>query len=77
MEKDFNMRVLGSVLVVVGILTFLAGGIGYDRQMTMLNMGSFHATAAAQHNVPLSPIVGGLALVGGLVLFLVPRRQQD
>jgi hypothetical protein len=76
METDFNIKVIGSILAVAGILTSLYGGFGHDRQTTMLNMGSVHATAAPQHNVPLSPIVGGFALLGGIVLFVLPRRKQ-
>ncbi len=77
MEGDFNMKVMGSIFVLAGILTLLYGGLSYGRQETMMNMGSFHGAATAQHTVPVAPIVGGLALVGGLVLLLVPRRQQD
>jgi len=77
MERDFNMKVMGSVLVVVGVLALLCAGLNGDLRMTMLDMGSFHPTAAARHNVPLSPIAGGLVLVGGLGLLVVPRRQQD
>jgi hypothetical protein len=69
------MKVLGTILIAIGIIAVVYGGISYSRQRTVLAVGPFEATAAEQHNIPLSPIVGGLALLGGLVLLMVPRRQ--
>jgi len=69
------MKALGFVLVVLGILALVYGGISYNRQRTVLDMGPIHATATEQHNIPFSPIVGGVAIVGGLLLLLVPRRR--
>lgn len=69
------MKVIGFVLVVLGILALIYGGIGYNRQKTVLDMGSFKATATEHKNVPLSPVVGGLMLVGGVLLLVVPRKR--
>jgi hypothetical protein len=52
------------------------GGISYSRQKTVVDIGSFKATATEQHNIPLSPIVGSIAVVGGLLLLMVPRRRS-
>lgn len=69
------MKPMGFVLLVLGILALVYGGISYSRQRTVLDMGPIKATATERHNVPLSPIVGGVAIVGGLLLLLVPRRR--
>jgi hypothetical protein len=69
------MKALGFVLVVLGVLALLYGGITYNRERTVLDVGPFKATAAEQKNVPLSPIVGAIALLGGVVLLLVPRKR--
>jgi len=69
------MKVLGFVLLVLGMLALLYGGISYNRQKTIIDVGPFKATATEQKNVPLSPIVGGIALLGGIILLLVPRKQ--
>jgi len=44
------------------------GGISYSRQRTVLEVGSFKATATEQKNIPVSPIVGGIVLVIGVAL---------
>ena len=69
------MKLIGFVLVVVGVLALVYGGISYNRQRTVLDVGPFKATATEQKNIPLSPIVGGIALLGGIVLLVVPRKR--
>jgi hypothetical protein len=69
------MKTLGFALVVLGILALVYGGISYNRQRTVMDLGPFKATATEQKNVPLSPIVGGIAVIGGIVLLTEPRRR--
>jgi hypothetical protein len=69
------MKFMGFVLVVVGMLALVYGGISYNRQRTVLDVGPFKATATEQKNIPLSPIVGGIALLGGILLLVVPRKR--
>jgi hypothetical protein len=69
------MKIVGFVLVVFGILALVYGGISYNRQRTVIDVGSFKATATEQKNVPLSPIVGGIALIGGIALLMAPRKR--
>jgi hypothetical protein len=75
MEGTHHMKLLGFVLMVVGLLALVYGGVSYNRQRTVLDVGPFKATATEQRNVPLSPIVGGIALLGGIVLMTIPRRR--
>lgn len=68
------MKILGFLLVVLGALVLIYGGISYNRTRTVLDVGPFKATATEQKNVPLSPIIGGIALLGGILLLVVPRK---
>jgi hypothetical protein len=69
------MKVVGFVLVILGVIALLYGGISYKRERTVIDMGPFKATATEQKNVPVSPIVGGIALLAGIVLLTVPRKR--
>jgi len=69
------MKILGFLLVAFGVLALVYGGISYNRERTVIDVGAFKATATEQKNVPLSPIVGGIALLGGVLLLVVPRKR--
>ena len=69
------MKVIGFILLILGIVILLYGGITYNRQRTVLDVGPFKATATEQKNIPLSPIVGGIVLLSGIVLLVVPRKR--
>ena len=68
---------LGILLVVVGALLLVYQGINYTRQKNVLDVGSVHVTADTHERIPVPPIVGGLALVGGVVLLAVGARSKS
>ena len=69
------MKAVGFVLVILGLLALVYGGISYNRERTVLDVGSCRATATEQKNVPLSPIVGGIVLLSGILLLVIPRKR--
>jgi len=71
-----STTVLGVVLVALGVLALIYQGFSYTRQEKVLDFGPIHATADTRENVPLPPIVGGLALAAGAVLLAMGARQK-
>jgi uncharacterized membrane protein YidH (DUF202 family) len=72
-----NMKnVIGAVLVVIGLVSLLMGGFSWTRNKTVIDAGPIHATAQEHKRLPIPPVVGGLALVGGIVLLAVPMRRR-
>jgi hypothetical protein len=55
-------------LIVFGVVSLSYAGIHYTRRETVLKVGSLVATADRQETIPLSPVVGGLCLVAGVVM---------
>jgi drug/metabolite transporter (DMT)-like permease len=60
--------VLGILLIVLGAVALAYQGISYTTQKKVLDIGSIHATKEEHKTIPLPPIVGGVALLAGLVL---------
>ena len=67
---------VGIVLVVLGVLALAFQGFNYNRQETVMNMGPMSVTAETHERLPLPPILGGLALAGGVVLLVVGAKQK-
>jgi hypothetical protein len=66
----------GIVLVVLGALALAYQGITYTRQERVFDVGPIHATADTQERIPLPPILGGLALVGGIALLVAGAKKK-
>jgi hypothetical protein len=67
---------IGILLVVVGVLALAYQGINYTHQEKVLDIGPIHATAEKHERIPLPPVIGGLALAGGVVLLVVGARRK-
>ena len=69
-------RIAGLILIVIGIVALAAGGIFWTDRDTVLDAGPLQVTTEEREGVRLPPIVGGIALVGGVLLLVVPRRRR-
>ena len=75
MPWQASMRALGVILVSLGIVALVYGGFSYSGDHTVMDMGPIQATATEHHRFPVSPFVGVLAIVGGLIVMITPRRR--
>jgi hypothetical protein len=68
---------VGIVLIVVGGLMLAYQGINYTRDKNVLDVGSLHVTAETQQRIPLPPVFGGLAIIGGVVLLVMGASNKS
>jgi hypothetical protein len=66
---------LGFALVIFGVLALGYQGITYTTHRKVLDVGPIQATKTEHNTIPLPPIVGGLALLGGVVLIVAGRKE--
>jgi hypothetical protein len=69
------VRLFGILLVVLGALALAYQGFPYTRQEKVLDMGPIHAIAQRHERVSIPPLLGGLALVGGVALLVVGTKR--
>ena len=69
------MRVLGILLIVIGIVALAYQGVTYTTHKKVLDIGPIQATREERHTLPLPPVLGALALIGGVVLIASGRRS--
>lgn len=70
------MKLIGIVLIVVGVIALAMGGFSYTTREKVLDLGPIQATTEKHHNIPLSPIVGIAALIGGIAVLTVGSRSR-
>jgi uncharacterized membrane protein len=78
--KADNMKpilAIGILLIVLGGLALAYQGFTYTHREKVLDVGPIHATADKQDHVSIPPILGGLALLGGIVLVVVGSKKSS
>ena len=66
-------RVLGIVLLAVGVLALAYQGFTYTTRKKVIDLGPIQATKEEQHTVPLPPIIGVIAIIGGIVVLATDK----
>ncbi|MGB9467641.1 MAG: hypothetical protein WBR10_21210 [Candidatus Acidiferrum sp.] len=68
---------IGILLIVLGGLTLAYHGFNYTRREHVMDVGPMHVTTETQDRVPIPPILGGIALVGGIVLLVLGGKKTS
>ncbi|HEX4379440.1 MAG TPA: hypothetical protein VH022_05375 [Candidatus Acidoferrum sp.] len=68
------MKPLGLILIVLGVVALMYQGFTYTTHKKVLDVGPIQATKEEHHSVPLPPILGALALIGGVVILVSDRK---
>jgi hypothetical protein len=66
---------MGVILIVLGLCGLAWGGFAYTTREKVVDIGPIHATREQTHDIPVPPVAGVLALVGGIVLLTVGGRK--
>src|ERR1039457_7016678 len=72
-KKRLN-KTFGIILIVLGLFGLAWGGFTYTTTEKLVDIGPIHATREKTHDVPLPPIAGAVALIGGVVLLVAGRK---
>jgi hypothetical protein len=67
--------IVGILLVILGIVALAYQGINYTTKDKVVDLGPLKVEAKREKTIPLPPIVGVAALVGGVVLIAVSARK--
>ena len=67
--------ILGIALIVLGVVAFAYQGITYTTREKVIDLGALQATVDTKQTIPLTPLVGGLALAGGIGLLIMGVRR--
>jgi uncharacterized membrane protein YidH (DUF202 family) len=68
-------QLLGVVLIVLGVVAFAYQGVTYTTRETAIDVGPIEVTTDRTRRLPLPPIVGAVAVVGGIVLLIAGKKR--
>ena len=70
------LAIIGVALLILGLISFAYQGITYTKQEKILEVGPLTATKETKKTIPLSPVVGGVAVLGGIALLAAGARAR-
>ena len=71
-----HMLILGVILAILGVVGLLWQRISYTEKETVVDVGPVKVTADQEKSIPISPIVGGVILAGGVALIVMGMQKK-
>jgi hypothetical protein len=68
--------VLSIILISIGVIALGYQGFTYSTREKIVDIGSLDVTVTKKNTIPIPPIVGGIALAGGIVLLVVGKKRN-
>jgi len=70
------MKALGIVLIVLGLVGVAYGGFSWTRKKTVVDAGPIEITTDKHERLPISPAIGAVLLVAGVVMVVSPAARR-
>ncbi len=71
-----STAMVGVFLVLLGVAALVYQGVTYTTRETVLDLGPIQATKETTKTMPLPPVLGGMALLGGVVLIVIGAKRS-
>jgi hypothetical protein len=71
-----SRMLLGIVLIVFGIISLAYAEIDYTHRHTVFQIGDLKATDNQTETIPLSPVLGGVALIAGIAVLAMGKGDR-
>ena len=79
LQKRENMKaatIVGILLIILGIAGFAMGGLSFNHEKKDVDLGPLQVSHKEKDTFPISPVLSGLALVGGIALVIAGSRSR-
>jgi len=68
--------IIAIILIALGIAALAYQGITYTTIEKVVDFGPIQVTAEKTKTIPLAPVVGAIAIVGGIVLLVTGMKKS-
>ena len=69
------LMIVGIILIAIGVIALAYGGFSFTTSEKVAEVGPLKLEKDKTRSVPMPPVLGGLALIGGIVLVVVGARK--
>jgi drug/metabolite transporter (DMT)-like permease len=69
------MKIIGIILIIAGVAALLYGGFTYTTHKKAVDLGPVQVEKTEHHSVPLPPLLGVVAIIGGGALFYFGAKE--
>jgi uncharacterized membrane protein len=69
--------IVGILLIVLGVVALAYQGVSYTTREKIIDLGPIEASRETKKTIPMPPILGGLALAGGIALVVVGSKSNS
>jgi TRAP-type C4-dicarboxylate transport system permease large subunit len=71
-----GIMLTGALLIILGAAALIFGSISYTTDETVLDVGPLEAEVEKERTIPLSPVLGLVAVAAGLGLVFVAKKRS-
>jgi uncharacterized membrane protein YidH (DUF202 family) len=69
-------RIIGIILIILGILGFAFGGISFTKKEKIVDLGPIEVQSEKKESIPVTPIASAVAVVAGIILVAVGSKKS-
>lgn len=70
------MKVVGVILIVLGLLGFIFGGVSFQQDEKVADLGPLEISREETRTIPITPIASGAAVLAGIALVVADTRRR-
>jgi uncharacterized membrane protein YidH (DUF202 family) len=71
------MKIVGVLLIILGVVALVYGGFSYTTNKKAVDMGPIQINRKENHSVPLPPVLGVIAILGGGALLYFGAKRPS
>lgn len=64
------------ILIIIGIFAFSYQGFTYSTKEKVIDVGPLDVSVTKKKTIPIPPIVGVVALIGGIALMTIGKKDN-
>lgn len=70
-------KIIGIILIVIGVLGFAVTGISFTTTEEVADVGPIEIEREEERTIPIGPVASGVAVVAGVSLLAFGTRETD